>query len=109
MAQLILILALFAGAYLVFLRPQRRRQMAKRDLLGNLEPGDEIVSTGGIFGVIKSVDGDDLHVEIADGCVVRMARRAVAGIVEPEKAEAETAPAKELKSPEMGAETENPS
>jgi len=47
--------------------------------------------------------------EIADGCVVRMARRAVAGIVEPEKAEAETAPAKELKSPEMGAETENPS
>src|SRR5262249_16021945 len=108
-AQVILMLALVAGAYFVFLRPQRRRQMAKRDLLGSLEPGEEIVSTGGIFGVIKSVDGDDLHVEIADGCVVRMARRAVAGLVEPEEAATETESAEEPKSPEMGAEPENPS
>ena len=111
MAGLILILVLFAAAYFVFLRPQRRRQMAQRDLLGSLEPGEEIVSTGGIFGVIKSVEGDDLQVEIADGVVVRMARRAVAGLVEPEAEdkEAETEPAKELKSPEIGAESENPS
>ena len=108
MAGLVLILLLFAVAYVVFLRPQRRRQMAQRDLLGNLEPGDEIVSTGGIFGVIKSVDGDDLYVEIADGFVVRMARRAVAGLVEPET-KAEIEPVEELESPERGAETGNPS
>ena len=108
MQGLILILLLFAVGYFVFLRPQRRRQMAQRNLLGNLEPGDEIVSTGGIFGVIKSVDGDELHVEIADGFVVRMARRAVAGVVEPE-AEPEIEPAQELESPEIGAESENPS
>jgi len=102
-------LVLFAGAYLLFLRPQRRRQMAHRDLLSSLEPGDEIVSTGGIFGVVKSVDEGDLHVEIADGVVVRMARRAVAGLVEPEEAEAKIEPAEALESPERGAETENPS
>jgi preprotein translocase subunit YajC len=54
----------------------------QRELLGSLEPGDEIVSTGGLFGVIKSINGDELHVEIAEGLVVRMAKRAVAGLVE---------------------------
>ena len=108
MAGLIIIVVLFALAYVVFLRPQRQRQTAQRELLTSLEPGDEIVSTGGLFGVIKSVDGEELHVEVADGLVVRMARRAVAGVVEPE-AEAEIEPAKELESPEIGAaESENP-
>jgi preprotein translocase subunit YajC len=101
-AGLILILVLFAVAYAVFLRPQRRRQTAHRELLMGLEPGDEIVSTGGLYGVVKSVDGDDLRVEIADGLVVRMARRAVAGIVA-----AEIGPGEAPESPERGAESGN--
>jgi preprotein translocase subunit YajC len=77
----------------VLVRPQRRRGLEQRELLASLEPGDEIVSTGGLFGVIKSIDGDELHVEIAEGLVVRMATRAVAGLVErdeePESARAD--------------------
>ena len=57
----------------------------QRELLESLEPGDEIISAGGLFGVIKEIDGDELHVEIADGLVVRMARGAVAGFVEPDE------------------------
>ena len=57
-------------------------------------PGDEIISTGGIFGVIRSIDEEELHVEVSDGVVVRMARRAVAGIVEHEE-EPDTEPEEE--------------
>ncbi len=85
MGSLILIVVLFALFWLFLVRPQRTRARAQRELLGSLEPGDEIVSTGGLYGVIKSIDGDELRVEIADGLVVRMARRAVAGIVEREE------------------------
>ena len=64
------------------LRPQRRQAAEQRELIELLEPGDEIVSAGGLYGVIKAIDGDELQVEIADGLVVRMARGAVAGLVE---------------------------
>jgi len=78
----IVIVLLFALFWLVLIRPQRRQAAEQRELLASLEPGDEIVSAGGLYGVIKSIDGDELQVEIADGLVVRMARGAVAGFVE---------------------------
>jgi preprotein translocase subunit YajC len=65
-------------------RPQRAGARRQQELLGSLEPGDEIVSAGGLYGVIRGIDGEELEVEIADGLVVRMARGAVAGIVEPD-------------------------
>jgi preprotein translocase subunit YajC len=89
---LIIIVVLFALFWVLLIRPQRRRGLEQRELLGSLEPGDEIVSTGGLFGVIKSIDGDELHVEIAEGLVVRMAKRAVAGLVERDE-EPESLPA----------------
>ena len=82
---------LFALFWVLLIRPQRRRQMEQRHLLDELEVGDEVVSTGGLFGVIRSIEGTELHVEIADGIVVRMTRRAVAGLVERDEAEPEAA------------------
>jgi preprotein translocase subunit YajC len=79
---LIVIVVLFALFWVLLVRPQRRRGVEQRELLASLEPGDEIVSTGGLFGVIRSIDGEELHVEIAEGLVVKMAKRAVAGLVE---------------------------
>jgi preprotein translocase subunit YajC len=89
---LIIIVVLFALFWVLLVRPQRRRGLEQRELLGSLEPGDEIVSTGGLFGVIRSIDGDELQVEIAEGLVVRMAKRAVAGLVERDE-EPESLPA----------------
>jgi preprotein translocase subunit YajC len=83
----IVIVLLFALFWLVLIRPQRRQAAEQRELLASLEPGDEIVSAGGLYGVIKSIDGDELQVEIADGLVVRMARGAVAGFVERDEPE----------------------
>jgi preprotein translocase subunit YajC len=73
------LLALF---YFLLVRPQRAGARRQQELLASLEPGDEIVSAGGLYGVIREMDGEDLEVEIAEGLVVRMARGAVAGIVE---------------------------
>ncbi len=93
MGPVIVIIVLFALFYLLLVRPQRRQAAEQRELIASLEPGDEIVSAGGLYGVIKSIDGEELQVEIADGLIVRMARRAVAGLVEhdeePEEGQAE--------------------
>jgi preprotein translocase subunit YajC len=116
MGSLIVIVVLFALFWVVLLRPQRRRAAVQRALLDSLEPGDEIISTGGMFGVIRSIDEEELHVEVSDGVVVRMARRAVAGIVEPEdelEPEDDEAPADEREEQidplESGSEPAKPS
>jgi preprotein translocase subunit YajC len=88
----IVIVLLFGLFWLVLVRPQRRQAAEQRELIASLEPGDEIVSAGGLYGVIKSIDGDELQVEIADKLVVRMARGAVAGLVERDEAESAPAP-----------------
>ena len=68
---------------------QRRRTQEHITLIDSLEEGDEIVSAGGFYAVIKEIEGETLHVEIADGLVVRMARNAVVGLVEPDEEQEE--------------------
>jgi preprotein translocase subunit YajC len=89
MGIVIIVAVLFLMLWLLFVRPQKRRQAEQNALIQNVEVGDEIVTAGGLFGHVKSVADDELLVEIAPGTNVRIARRAVAGIVGPEEEDEE--------------------
>ena len=85
MAQLILLLAMLVLLWALLIRPQRNRQRQQQQLLSSVEPGDEILTVGGLYGIVQEIDeDDDLIVEIADGVHVRVARRAVGGVVKPD-------------------------
>ena len=62
--------------WLLLIRPQRRKQQEKKDLLSNVQIGDEIVTAGGIYGTVTDVDDSDVTVEIAPGtqCAWRSAQ-----------------------------------
>lgn len=77
----IIILALLALMWLLLIRPQRRRQVQAQKVIDGLEVGKEIVTAGGLYGTITEVEDDEIRLEIADGIEVRVAKRAVAGIV----------------------------
>jgi preprotein translocase subunit YajC len=77
----IFVLALLALVWFMLIRPQRRRQQEAQRLLETISVGKEIVTAGGLFGTVTAVDGDEVRVEIADGVEVRLAKRAVAGVV----------------------------
>ena len=86
MAQLILLVAMLVLLWALLIRPQRNRQRQQNDLLSTVEPGDEILTVGGLYGIVQELDEeDDLIVEVADAVHVRIARRAVAGVVKPEE------------------------
>ena len=86
MATLILLVAMFALLWLLLIRPQRQRQQTQKRLLDSVEPGDEVLTVGGLYGIVQEIDDeDDLIVEIADGIHVRIARRAIGGVVKPEE------------------------
>ncbi len=90
MAQLILVVAMLVLLWALLIRPQRTRQRQQNELLASVEPGDEILTVGGLYGIVQEIDeDDDLVVEIADGIHVRIARRAVGAVVKPEDEEDE--------------------
>jgi preprotein translocase subunit YajC len=85
-----ILVALFAVLWFVMIRPQRARQQQQRQLLDSVEPGDEVLTVGGLYGIVQSIDEEgDLIVEIAEGIHVRMARRSVATVVKPDEADDE--------------------
>lgn len=91
MASLILLLAMFVLLWVLLIRPQRQRQQKQQQLLSSVEPGDEILTVGGLYGIVRDIDEeDDLIVEVAEGIQVRIARRAVGGVVKPEEEADET-------------------
>lgn len=76
-ANLAFFLLFFVIAYLLFIRPARKRAQQAAALQSSLSAGDEIMLTSGIFGWIVSVDGETVSVEIANGVVVRAHRGAI--------------------------------
>jgi len=88
----IFILVLLVIMWFLLIRPQRRRQVESQKLLSSLAVGKEIVTAGGLYGTIKALEDDEARVEIAEGVEVRVAKRAIAGVLsedeEPEEPEA---------------------
>ena len=79
MPGLLIIVALFAVLWVLMIRPQRAKAQQQQRMLGAVEPGDEILTVGGLYGIVQELepdeDGGDLIVEIADGIHVRVAPR----------------------------------
>jgi preprotein translocase subunit YajC len=76
---LLLPVAMIAGLYFLMIRPQRTRQRQQQAMLASLRVGDEVMISGGIFGVLTEIDEDagTVHVEIAPGTEVRLLRQGV--------------------------------
>ncbi len=74
---LILIVPLGAILYMTIV-PQRKARQKQADLLRKIEVGDEVLTTGGIVGVITFVEDDLYHLEVYNDVVIRIAKTAVA-------------------------------
>ena len=83
---IIMMVAIFVIFWLFMIRPQQKRQkelQQKRDALGI---NDRIVTSGGLYGVIKDVKQTEFVVEIADGVRVRVDKGSVFPAGDPEAA-----------------------
>jgi preprotein translocase subunit YajC len=67
--------------FLLFVLPQRRQLRAAAEMQARIVPGDEIVTTSGIFGHIVTLDVDTAELEIAPGTTITIARRAIGRLV----------------------------
>ena len=87
MGPVIGIAILLALGWLFLVLPSRRRQRAHKAMQDVIEAGDEIITAGGIHGVVREAGEDELRLEIAPGTVVTLDRRAVAAVARPHPGE----------------------
>lgn len=79
--QLIFFGLLFAAMYFLMIAPQRKKQKAHEKMLAALTTGDDIVTTGGIYGTITNVKEDRFVVRIADNTKIEVGKAFVSGVV----------------------------
>jgi preprotein translocase subunit YajC len=83
--QFLIIMVLMLGVmYVLMIRPQRQRQAQQQSMIDGAGVGDDVLTTGGIYGTISEVEGEDIVVEIASGVSVHMTRRGIAAVLPPE-------------------------
>jgi len=80
--QMLPLVLMFGAMYFLLIAPQRKKQKEHEKMLGALKAGDEIVTTGGIYGVITSVKDDRFVVRIgADNQKVEIGKGFVHALV----------------------------
>ena len=69
---LFMFIIIIAIMYFLMIRPQRKRQKEVDNFRRSLQPGMEVVTSGGIYGKIKEIDGNIVVIEIAHNVNVRV-------------------------------------
>ena len=72
---------MFAIFYFLLIRPQQKKAKAHKETLTALKKGDQIVSSGGLHGVITGLADDVVTMEIAPKVRVKISRGSVAGVL----------------------------
>lgn len=68
--------------WLLIIRPQSKRQRAVREMQSELQAGQEVMLTAGVFGTIEQIADEHLLLRVADGVVIKVAKGAVGNVVE---------------------------
>lgn len=83
--QMILIMfALIAFSfYFIVLRPQKKEQDSRKQLLEQLKKGDEVVTIGGIYGTVVETEDEQnaVTLEVAKNVRIRFLRSAIANVI----------------------------
>lgn len=74
MLMLVLLGAVF---YFLLIRPQQQRQKEQKKMVSELDKGDEVVTSGGIHGVISNVKETTIMVKVAENVKVEVERTSI--------------------------------
>jgi preprotein translocase subunit YajC len=75
------LILMFAIFYFLLIRPQQKKAKAHKETLATLKKGDQIVSSGGLHGVITGLTDDIITMEIAPKVRVKISRGSVGGVL----------------------------
>ena len=81
MGMLLFPIILIGVMYFLMIRPQMKRAKEHRAMLEALNKGDEVLTNGGLAGVVTDIGENFVTVEIAEGVRVRVQKSAVGNVL----------------------------
>lgn len=74
------LILMFAIFYFLLIRPQQKKSKAHKQLLASIKKGDQVVSSGGLYGVVTGLTDDVVTMEIAPKVRVKVSRGSISGV-----------------------------
>lgn len=67
--------------YFLLIRPQMKRAKEHKDMLGKLAKGDEVITSGGMTGVVRDIGEAFVSIEIANNVNVKFQKSAISSVL----------------------------
>jgi len=78
---LLLLVGLFALMYFMVIRPQSQRRKQMQQMQQSIQAGTKVITIGGLYGTVVSIDDDSVTLEVAPGITNRFARGAIGKVL----------------------------
>ena len=75
------LILMFVVFYFLLIFPQQKKAKAHRALLANLQKGETVVTSGGLYGTITGITDTVVTLEIAEKVRIKISRSSIAGVV----------------------------
>ena len=84
-AQFIPLILIFVIFYFFLIRPQQKRVKDHKTMVESLKRGDEVITSGGIIGIVDRVMEDDrIEVILTDNVKVQIIRSTITSLLKKE-------------------------
>jgi preprotein translocase subunit YajC len=107
-AGFLIIILLLAAFWFVAVMPRRRRMQQHHAMQDSLAAGDEVVTAGGLHGRVRELEDGQVRLEVAEGIVVTVDRRAIAAVATEIEVEPNVEPEADLGSTNEGISAPEP-
>jgi len=75
------LILMFVVFYFLLIWPQQKKAKAHRQVLSNLQKGDNVVTSSGIYGTITGLTDTVVTLEIAEKVRIKVSRSSIAGVI----------------------------
>ena len=74
-------LIIFGAFYFLLIRPQQKKQKQHAELVAAISAGDEVMTAGGILGLVTGVSDHYATVQIADNTEIKIQKASISQVV----------------------------
>jgi preprotein translocase subunit YajC len=75
---LIPFLFMFVILYFLLIRPEKKKEKDRKQMIASIKQGDRVLTIGGIYGTVHSIKDDDTVIlKIAEGAKVEFTRSSI--------------------------------
>jgi preprotein translocase subunit YajC len=77
MTLIIFLVVIVAFIYFTMIRPQRKQQQKRKEMMSQLKRGDKVVTSAGIFGEIESIADNSVILKVESGATIKVVKSTV--------------------------------